>query len=76
MKKNKMKEDKHLTKMVENWKKKRSCVGVCYLVKIKEMEMKKNQPSTTTSTTFSPELPKRLMDAFQNKMKKRLEHNE
>ena len=41
MKRDKMKEDDHLNKMIEDWKKKKRCVGVCYLVKVKMMKDKK-----------------------------------
>ena len=41
MKRDKLKEDLHLNKMIEDWKKKKRCVGVCYLVKVKMMKDKK-----------------------------------
>ena len=55
MKRDKMKEDNHLNKMIEDWKKKRSCVGVCYLVKVKMMKDKKFRREAETWNQASNE---------------------
>merc|ERR1711988_278565 len=41
IKRGKLKTDKHLDKMISNWKNKRSCVGICYLIKVRMMKDKK-----------------------------------
>ena len=55
MKRDKLKEDNHLNKMIEDWKKKRSCVGVCYLVKVKMMKDKKFRREAETWSQASHE---------------------
>ena len=41
MKRDGLKADKHLEKMIDNWKLKRSCVGICHLIRVKLINDKK-----------------------------------
>ena len=54
-----MKEDAHLNRMIENWKKKKSCVGVCYLVKVKMMKDKKFRREIETDVNVTAKTDKK-----------------
>ena len=41
MKRDGLKADQHLEKMIDNWKLKRSCVGICHLIRVKLINDKK-----------------------------------
>ena len=41
MKRDGLKADKHLDQMIRNWKEKRSCVGICHLIRVKLINDKK-----------------------------------
>ena len=45
MKRDGLKADKHLEKMIDNWKLKRSCVGICHLIRVKLINDKKFRTS-------------------------------
>lgn len=56
MKRDGLKEDKHLEKMIHNWKLKRSCVGICHLIRVKLIKDKKFR------TKFKDAPPKSITD--------------
>ena len=41
MKRDKLRTDKHLERMIDNWRLRRSCVGICHLIRLKMKKDKK-----------------------------------
>ena len=56
MKRDGLKADKHLEKMIDNWKLKRSCVGICHLIRVKLINDKKFR------TSFKDASPQSIKD--------------